>query len=117
MAHYLIQASYNPEAIASMVKNPQDRGAIVSRLAEGWGGRAEAFYFAFGNDDVVAIVEVPDNVTMAAISMAIAASGALKAFKTTVLIPMNEAVEAMRKAGSIGYQPPSAGPVSGRGRR
>ena len=54
----------------------------------------------------MAIGEFPDNVTMAALSMAISASGGFSAFKTTVLIPMNEAVEAMRKAGSISYRPP-----------
>jgi uncharacterized protein with GYD domain len=106
MARYLIEASYATEAIQNLVRNPQDRAAIVGSMAERWGGKLEAFYFAFGDYDVVAIVEVPDNVTMAAISMAISSSGALKTFKTTVLIPMNEAVEAMRKAGSISYQPP-----------
>jgi len=106
MAHYLIQASYAPEAIATLVKTPEDRAAVVRRLAQSMGGRVEAFYFAFGDYDVVAIAEVPDNVTMAALSMAVSAAGALKTFKTTVLIPMNEAVEAMRKAGTTGYRPP-----------
>jgi uncharacterized protein with GYD domain len=106
MAHYLIQASYATEAIATLVKNPEDRAAVVRRLAQGMGGTVEAFYFAFGDYDVVAIAELPDNVSMAALSMAIAATGALKSFKTTVLIPMNEAVEAMRKAGATGYRPP-----------
>ena len=106
MAHYLIQASYSQEAVATLVKSPEDRSAVIRRLAQSFGGRVEAFYFAFGDYDVVAIAEVPDNVTMAALSMAVSASGALRAFKTTVLIPMNEAVEAMRKAGTIGYRPP-----------
>lgn len=106
MAHYMIQASYSNDAVANLVKNPQDRAAVIRNLAERWGGKLEAFYFAFGEDDVVSIVEVPDNVTMAAISMAVSSTGALRSFKTTVLIPMDEAVEAMRKASTIGYLPP-----------
>lgn len=65
-----------------------------------------SFDFSFGDYDLVAIDEFPDNVTMAPLSMAITASGTFSAFKTTVLIPMNEAVEAMRKAGGISYRAP-----------
>jgi uncharacterized protein with GYD domain len=75
-------------------------------MIERLGGKLESVDFAFGEYDVVAIVELPDNVTMAALSMATGASGAVGEFKTTVLIPMDEAVEAMRKAGTVGYRPP-----------
>ena len=75
-------------------------------MMEGWGGRLESFYFAFGDYDVVIIAEVPDSVTMAAAAMAVGATGALKAFKTTVLLTPEESLEAMRKAGTLGYQPP-----------
>ena len=106
MPRYLIQASYSSESVQNMIRNPQDRAAVVGAMAERWGGSMEGFYFAFGDYDVVAIVDVPDNVTMAAISMAVGGSGGLKAFKTTVLVSMDEAMEAMRKAGTLGYQPP-----------
>ena len=106
MARYLIQASYSSESVQNMVRNPQDRAAVVGAMAERLGGTLESFYFAFGDYDVVAILDVPDHVTMAAIAMAVGGSGGLKTFKTTVLIPMDEAVEAMRKAGTLGYQPP-----------
>ena len=106
MARYMVQFSYNSDTVSDLVKNPQDRAAVVRGLAERWGGKLEAYYFTFGDYDGVAIAEVPDNVTMAAISMAVTASGAFKAFKTTVLISMEEAVEAMRKAGTLPYQPP-----------
>ena len=106
MARYLIQASYTTTAVAELIRNPQDRGAALQPLLDQLGGSLVSFDFAFGDYDVVAIGEFPDNLTMAALSMAIAASGGFSAFKTTVLIPMNEAVEAMRKAGSISYRPP-----------
>ena len=106
MARYMVQFSYSTEAVSDLVGNPQDRAAIVRGLIERLGGRLEAFYYTFGDYDGVAIVKGPDNVTMAALSMAVSSSGAFKTFKTTVLITMEEAMEAMRKAGTLGYQPP-----------
>ena len=90
-----------------MIANPQDRSAAVGTVIERMGGKLESFYYAFGEYDVVVIAEMPDNVGMAALSMAISASGVLNSFKTTVLLTMDEAVEAMRKAGTTGYQTPS----------
>ena len=106
MARYLIQVSYTTQGISDLVKNPQDRAAAVRPLFEGLGGRLESFDYAFGDYDAVLIAELPDNVSMVALSMAVSASGAIGSLKTTVLIPMNEAVEAMRKAGTAGYRPP-----------
>jgi uncharacterized protein with GYD domain len=106
MARYLIQASYSAQGISDLVNNPQDRAAAVRPVIERMGGKLESFDFAFGDCDVVAIAEMPDNVAMTALSLAIGAGGALSSFKTTVLIPMSEAVEAMRKAGTAGYRPP-----------
>jgi uncharacterized protein with GYD domain len=108
MAHYLVQVSYNQQAIADLVRIPEDRSAPIRAIIENLGGKLEAFYFAFGDYDVVTIVELPDNVTMAAVSMAVGAGGAIRDFKTTVLLPMNEGLDAMRKAGTIGYRPPGA---------
>ena len=106
MARYMIQASYTSQGISDLVKNPQDRAAAVRPLIEGLGGKLESFDYAFGDYDAVVIVELPDNVSMVAASMAVGASGAIRSLKTTVLIPVDEAVEAMRKAGAVGYRPP-----------
>ena len=106
MPLYMFQASYTTQGISDLVKTPQDRAAAVRPIIERMGGKLENLYFAFGDFDVVAIAELPDNVSMSALAMAVGASGALGSFKTTVLIPMDEAVEAMRKAGTVGYRPP-----------
>ncbi len=105
MTRYMAQVSYTRNGIADLVKNPQDRAAAVRPVIEGMGGKLEAFYYAFGDYDVVVIVELPDNTAMAALSMAVGAGGSVGEFKTTVLLTMEEAVEAMRKAGTTGYRP------------
>ena len=106
MAHYMVQFAYNSNAVAEMVKTPQDRAAAVRAMIDNWDVNLESFYFSFGEYDGIAIVEGPDNVTIASLSMAIASSGAFKSFHTTVLLTSEEAMEAMQKAGNIGFQPP-----------
>jgi uncharacterized protein with GYD domain len=106
MARYMIQASYTNQGIADLVSNPQDRGAAVRSLIERMGGKLESLDYCFGDYDAMIIIEMPSNVAVASIAMAVGASGAVSAFKTTVLLSMEEAVEAMRQAGGVGYQPP-----------
>ena len=109
MAYFLGQISYSQDSIKAMAANPQDRGAEAARLLEGMGGKLHQFFFSFGDYDAVFIGELPDNVTMAACSMAVSAAGTVSAFKTTPLLSMDEAMEAMKKAGAVsGYRPPAS---------
>jgi uncharacterized protein with GYD domain len=111
MARYLVQLTYTPEAWAALLQHPQDRMEAVRPLMERVGARFEGqLYFAFGEYDVVAIVDAPDNITAAALSLALTAGGAVKAIKTTPLMTIQEGIEAMRKgaeARSV-YRPPTA---------
>lgn len=106
MPTYLVQGSYTAQGVSGLIKSPEDRATALRPLVEAMGGKIESIYFAFGDFDVVLIVDLPDSVSMAALSMAAGASGGVGDLKTTVLIPMSEGVEAARKAGSIGYRPP-----------
>jgi uncharacterized protein with GYD domain len=109
MALYLVQAAYTTEAIATMAKNPQDRSVAVRELLQKLGGRLVGFYFCFGEYDVVALFEAPDDSTATAGAMAVISAGHLKAYKTTKLFTVEETMEAMRKAGSVTFQAPSKG--------
>jgi uncharacterized protein with GYD domain len=110
MAHYLCQLAYTPEAWAAQVKNPADRVKIVAPLLERLGARFETAYLCFGEYDIVFIMEAPDNVSAAAVSLAVTAGGAVKTLKTTPLLTTDEGIEAMRKAGEGAsvYRPPGA---------
>lgn len=105
MAHYLMQISYAPETWAALIRNPQDRAEAVRRPVENLGGKFEHIWMAFGEDDIIGIVEMPNNVAAAAISMAFSAGGACKAVKTTPLMSIAEGIEAMKKAAQCGYKP------------
>jgi uncharacterized protein with GYD domain len=106
MTYYLIQASYTSQAIAAMVKSPQNRADAVRPMIERAGGKLHGLWFAFGESDIVAIAEMPDNLSATAISMAIGASGTMASYRSTPLMTAAEAVEAMKKAAAVSYQPP-----------
>ena len=106
MPMYLVQASYTAAAAAAMVKKPQDRAEAVRPLIEKMGGKMHGFWLAFGEYDVIAIAEMPDNVSAAAFAMAVGTSGAMAAYRTTPLLTVAEATKAMKKASGVSYQAP-----------
>jgi len=108
MPYYLLQVAYEPTAIADLIANPQDRSEAIRPVVEKLGGRIETFYLAFGEYDVIAIVEMKGNVGAAAFSLAASAGGAVKAIKTTPLMTGNEGLEAFKQAASCGYKAPAA---------
>jgi uncharacterized protein with GYD domain len=108
VAHYLVQVAYTAEAWAAQLKNPQNRVDVVRPALERLGGRFETTYMAFGEYDVIFIMEAPDNVSAAAFSMAVSAGGGVKAFRTTPLLTIEEGVAALRKGAETAeaYRPP-----------
>ena len=98
MAFFLFKANYATDAIKAMVAEPQDREAAARKIIEALGGKLHQFFFALGDSDVIAIIEVPDDTVMAAGSMIISASGNFSNVSTTKLLTMSEAMEAMGKA-------------------
>jgi len=94
--------------MAAMIKRPQNRGEAVRKSIEKLGGTIGGFWMSFGDYDVVAIIEMPDNVSAAAFALAAAAGGACKSVKTTPLLSAEDAMEAMKKAGTSGYKPATA---------
>lgn len=108
MALYMYQGSYTNDAWKAQVKNPINRFEQIRPMIESQGGRILGAFYAFGDYDVVLILEAPDNVSMSALALAAAAGGAMKASKTTVLMSIEEGIEAMARAGDTAYRPPGA---------
>jgi len=107
MASYLLQVAYTPEAWANMIASPHDRLNAVRPVVKKLGGKITQGWFAFGDYDLVAIVEMPTNVEAAAFSLAAAAGGAVRSIKTTPLLSTAEGIDAMKKAAQSGYKAPS----------
>jgi uncharacterized protein with GYD domain len=110
MPQYLLQVAYTPEAWASLLKSPHNRLEAVRPAVEKLGGKFDTGWFCFGDYDLVAVLNMPDNVSAAAFSLAASAGGAVRAIKTTPLLSTDEGVEAMKKAATTGYKPPNRKP-------
>ena len=104
MPKYLIQANYVGEGLKGLLKEGgSSRRATVDKLLGSVGGRVEAFYYAFGDTDAFVIVDVPDNVTAAACSLTINATGTVST-KITVLLTAEEIDAAAKK--TLAFRPP-----------
>ena len=108
MPLYLSKFSYTPATWARMAANPEDRRVAARAYIESVGGTLHGFWYAFGAHDGYSLWEAPDNVSMAAVALAISAGGALGSFETTVLLTVDETLEALRKAGQVGYRAPAS---------
>jgi len=108
MPVYLTRFSYTKDAVKALLAEPQDRSEAGREVAESLGGKLLGFWYAFGEFDGVYLMEAPDNATAAALAMAVGAGGALSDIETTVLLDMDEAQDAMRKAAAATYRPPAS---------
>jgi uncharacterized protein with GYD domain len=106
MPKYLLQVSYTPEGLKGVLsKGGSAREGAARELCESVGGTLECMYFAFGDTDVYAIADLPDNQTATAVALAVGASGGAGA-KTTVLMTPADVDGAAKK--SITYRPANA---------
>ncbi len=104
MPKYLFQASYTREGVQGLIKDGgSKRAEVVDGLISSAGGTLEAYYFAFGDNDVYCIAEFPDEEAAAAVSLAVAAGGALTV-KTTVLLDPATIDGAVKR--TVSYTPP-----------
>jgi uncharacterized protein with GYD domain len=104
MPKYLLEAHFTTEGAKGIAKEGGTaRRKAIAKLMEGVGGKLESYYFAFGGADAFVIVDLPDNATAAALSLAVNKSGAV-ATKTVVLLTPEEMDQASKKA--VDYRPP-----------
>jgi uncharacterized protein with GYD domain len=104
MAKYLVEARYTAEGAKGLAREGgTGRRAAAAKAVEGFGGKIEAFYYAFGDVDAYVIFDVPDNVSAAALSLAVGQSGGINT-KTVVLMTPEEMDQAGKKA--VDFRPP-----------
>jgi uncharacterized protein with GYD domain len=101
----LVQVSYTSEVLSALIAKPQDRAGHIGKVIAGLGGKLVGSWLAFGDYDLVMVVEMPNNVSAAALSLAAAAGGSCKTVKTTPLLTIAQGLSALRKAGKSGYKP------------
>src|ERR1700719_408532 len=110
MAKYAVLGGYTAEARSKMVENPSDRTAAVTKAIEALGGKLAKFFWSFGGDDFLVIMEAPDDITAAAFSVAVGSSGSLRNLRTIKLISLEDGRKVLEKAKATKavYAPPGA---------
>jgi uncharacterized protein with GYD domain len=108
MAVYMIQAAYTSGAWGKLVQRPENRMEALRPVIEKLGGQLLAWYYSFGEFDVMLLLEVPSEINAAAASMAVAAGGAVRAIKTTPLMSPEDGFDALLLAQGAGYRPPGS---------
>ena len=102
MAIFMLQLAYTAESWAAQIKNPENRIESAARPAcEAAGGKFIGGWLSFGEYDMVLIAEMPNEESMAGVTIAAAAGGALKASKTTPLMTGAQGIEALKAAGGV----------------
>src|ERR1700682_3114594 len=98
MGKYALNCGYTSEAGAKMIEEPVDRVAAVTKTAQAVGAKLESFYWSFGEDDYLAIIDAPDDVTAGAVAIAVGSSGSLRHFVTIKLVTPEEGRKVLEKA-------------------
>ena len=88
MAKYLFRTSYTQAGVAGLIKEGgTGRREALRQTVEGLGGTLEAFHYAFGDDDLLLIADLPGEEAAVAFSMFVSAAGALTVSCTVLLEP------------------------------
>ena len=108
MAKYAIFFTYSSDAWARMINNPGDRTAAVRQLTDAVGGSLESAYWMFGAHDGIVVVDVPDSVRAAALSVAVGSTGSFKHLETHELFTQEQLGDMLSHAkdATQAYQPP-----------
>jgi uncharacterized protein with GYD domain len=106
MSLYLMRFSYTPETWSRLIQNPEDRRDAARAYIEQVGGNLQHFWYGFGEYDAYAVLEAPDNISMSGFVLAIAAGGALAKVETTILMTVEETLQALATAKGISYRRP-----------
>ena len=110
MPRFITFFSYTADAAKAMIEHPSDRTAAGKALVESLGGTQEAFYWMQGKHDGFLITNLPDGVTAAALSAAVAATGAVGGLRTHQIFDHDEQAEIVKRAATARqvYKPPTA---------
>lgn len=109
MAHYLIQVGYTPEAWSNQVETHPNVIDRITPALDACGAKLESVYYAFGDSDLVAIIDFKTAEDAAAFGLAVTSSGALRSYKTTALLSVDQGIEAMKRGAKLRkkYTPPT----------
>jgi uncharacterized protein with GYD domain len=108
MSHYLIEVSYTPEAWSAQIDKQANVIERITPALDACGGTLQCMYYAFGEVDLIGVIDFPTPEDATAFGLAVGSSGALRLYRTTPLLTIDQGIDAMRRAGKARkvYAPP-----------
>lgn len=108
MGHYLIEVGYTSDAWSSQLQTKANVVDRISPALKACGAKLECIYYAFGDVDLIAVIDFKTPEDAAAFALAVGSSGALRMYRTTPLLSVEQGITSMKKAGAIreAYSPP-----------
>jgi uncharacterized protein with GYD domain len=108
VAHYLIEVGYTPQSWANQIEKQPNVVDRITPALNACGAKIESMYYAFGDVDLIGVIDFPKPEDAAAFALAVGASGALRSYRTTPLLSIDQGIESMRRAAKISkvYSPP-----------
>ena len=115
MAHYLIEVGYTPQAWSSQIDNQPNVLDRITPAVKAAKGKIESIYYAFGDADLIGIMDFPTPEDAAGFALAVTGSGALRSFKTTPLLTVEQGIASLKRAADIRtkYTPPTTVNLAG----
>ncbi|MDQ1695497.1 MAG: hypothetical protein QOJ03_850 [Frankiaceae bacterium] len=109
MAHYLIEVGYTPQSWSAQVDTQPNVVERITPALEACGAKLESMYYAFGDVDLIGIIDFKTAQDAAAFALAVSSSGALRSYRTTPLLSVDQGIQSMKKAAEVRkvYSPPS----------
>jgi uncharacterized protein with GYD domain len=113
VAHYLIEVGYTPQSWSTQIDK---RANVVDRITpalDACGAKLECLYYAFGDVDLIGVIDFPTPEDAAAFSLAVGSTGALRLYRTTPLLSVDQGIASMERAAEIRkiYSPPLTVPA------
>ena len=108
MPMFLMQFTYTPDTWAALMANPEDRREAATEYLEALGGSLHGFWYGFGAFDGCLLFEAPDEVAAAGVVLAVTAGGAMSSVETTVLLSVEDTLEALERGRAIAYRRPGS---------
>lgn len=106
MKKYLIKGTYTGDGTKGLIQEGgSGRKMAIEKMVATMGGKVESFYYAFGEHDVILVVELPDDISAAAVGLRVNAAGLVRISMTVLLTP--EDIDIASKQ-SVSYRAPGA---------
>jgi uncharacterized protein with GYD domain len=101
MAHYLLEVGYTPQSWSTQIDKQANVVERITPALEACGASLQCMYYAFGDVDLIAVIDFPSPEDAAAFGLTVSAGGALRLCRTTPLLTVDQGIESLHRASEL----------------